>query len=384
MIFLDGLTCYLGAWFGAFSKSGRVLAPLRFRRLLFLSLTPLGFALFLLHGLCLTLDNLLYPAFRRTPIKKPLFVLGIPRSGTTYLHRQLARDTQFTTTSSWELLFAPAICQRRLLHTLAHMDSWIGSPGRRLRDRLIRSAGSGLDAVHPIAADAAEEDYLALLPAAGCFFASLAFPASSRLRDLSDLSLLPNIKRQRLLSHYHRLLQRHVYVHGGAQLLSKNAAFASWAPYLQALYPDALLIVCIRQPEAALSSQLSSIQSALTVFASYPQRAAVSAVFSDHYGRWFQLLAELAKKSRVAPLVIEQEHLRRHADAVMQLIYHQLSRDVPAALNMTPTHGHASRHEHSINGTDLDLALLQQTVGKHYAYLVNIACEQRQAADHSA
>ncbi|CAN0606474.1 unnamed protein product, partial [Ectocarpus sp. 12 AP-2014] len=169
--------------------------------------------------------------------------------------------------------------------------------------------------IHTIGLDAAEEDYLALLPAAGCFFASLAFPGSAPLAALADFSTLPERRRRRLMDHYHALMQRHVYAHGGRQLLSKNAAFASWGDALKERFPDAIMILCIREPLRAVSSQVSSLQPARSLFATDPDGEELPRLFRQYYERWFTDLARLASHREI--LVIDQEWMAAQGDKVL-------------------------------------------------------------------
>ncbi|WP_439101489.1 sulfotransferase [Congregibacter sp.] len=332
------------------------------------------------HGLCLALDYLLFPGFRRTTVCKPVFILGVPRSGTTYLHRELAVDKTFTTTASWELLFAPAVCQRTIIRRLAAIDLRLGSPLKKAITHVTGALGGSLESIHPVAADAAEEDYLALLPAAGCFFASLAFPASPRFAALGKLSSMPAKQRERLLDHYHALLQRHLYVHRGSQLLSKNAAYASWAPYLMERYPDALFVFCIRQPQEALSSQMSSIESALSVFGSYPagaSRAAGDRAFSDFYVSWISSLSGCLRGEGAKPLVIEQEWLRHHSNDALDLIYNRLGRKREALISHPTAQSSASAHRHEMHELQCDLVAFEKASAASYAKLVACAVQQR-------
>ncbi len=352
MILIDALRCYIAAWFGAFAPEGRRLAPLTPRRLLMLFCLPAAFLLFAVHGLCLALDNLLFPAYRRQSLKKPVFVAGVPRSGTTFLHRRLAEDSSFTTTATWELLLAPSVLQRRLVSVMGRLDNALGDPVARLLTRMVGAGNSHVEAVHEVALDAAEEDYLALLPAAGCFFALLAFPQSEGLRRLGDLSRLPRRRQQRLLNHYHRLLQRHVYVHGSRQLLSKNAAFASWLPFLAERYPDGVFVVCLRQPQTALSSQLSSLAEARSTLASLPQDGDLVALFADCYLRWYHSIEGWLTDNAERGLVVEQERLRENPQEVLSRIYERLGRECPTggARDMQTS---SSSHKHALTDWDI-------------------------------
>lgn len=283
----EGLGRYLGWWLNALVRWRDPLAPMTLRRAAVLLLgMPLFLLVQLIHAVCLLLDELLFPGYRKVVIKQPLFVTGIPRSGTTFLHRTLAVDHErYTTLTTWEALLAPSIVQRKIIHALAWLDQCLGGPGQRGVNALTRRLAGGLDDIHEVGLEAAEEDYLALLPVAGCFIMLLAFPAALGLQQLGHLDQqMPPARRKRLLSFYYSCLQRHLYVDGGQRrLLSKNAAFGSWLEGLYALCPDGRFIICAREPLAALNSQISSIESAHALFGSAVNADAFQQLFADQF-----------------------------------------------------------------------------------------------------
>ena len=50
----------------------------------------------IINNLFLLMDNIFFN-YQKIKINKPLFIIGFPRSGTTFLHKMLLKDTQFTT-----------------------------------------------------------------------------------------------------------------------------------------------------------------------------------------------------------------------------------------------------------------------------------------------
>ena len=57
----------------------------------------------LVHWFCFWLDDIFFPAHKTQPIEKPLFILGNLRSGSTFLHRLLSRDSEtFTSLTTWD------------------------------------------------------------------------------------------------------------------------------------------------------------------------------------------------------------------------------------------------------------------------------------------
>ena len=82
-------------------------------------LRPLGTFLMLqvrqaISATTLGLDHLIYPRHRKQAIDRPIFIIGNPRSGTTFLHRLLLGAGGMAAFELWEMLF-PAITARKLL-----------------------------------------------------------------------------------------------------------------------------------------------------------------------------------------------------------------------------------------------------------------------------
>ncbi|MFT6599708.1 MAG: hypothetical protein ACJATD_000543 [Alloalcanivorax sp.] len=222
---------------------------------------PLFGLLQAINGAGLLLDYLLFPDFRRVRVREPLFVVGVPRSGTTFLHRLLAGDRErFTTTALWELIFAPSISQRCFWRGVGRLDALVGAPLARLFFRLERRVLGGLDDVHQTGLRDPEEDYLALLPVLGCFLLVLAVPDPALWRLTFADRDLPVAEKRRLMAAYRRFVQRHLYFHGEHRtFLSKNPSFTPFMATLADAFPDARFIGCLRNPTAAVPSQINSI-----------------------------------------------------------------------------------------------------------------------------
>lgn len=267
--FLFALRLYFKLCIQSLRRSDR-LGPLSLkgttlRLLLYLACFPV----FLVNWIGLFLDEILFRGYRRVVITEPVMVLGVPRSGTTFLHRTLAADSNlFTTVATWEVFLAPSVTQRVFWRGLSRIDRLFGQPFARLLAGLEKKLFSGLEGVHDVSLEAAEEDYLLLLPILSSFILFLAFTESNYIWNLSRLDWDMNEKdRRRILHFYRACLQKHLYFHGTDRVyLSKNAAFASWIISLQDEFPDARIIVCLREPERAVPSLIGSLESGAGFF----------------------------------------------------------------------------------------------------------------------
>ena len=224
---------------------------------------------FLIHRIALRLDDWLYPSLRHVRITKPLFIVGLPRSGTTLLHRLIASERSvFTTMPLWELLLAPAVCEKRFLRRLGTVDRWLGSPLWRAYCAVERRVSRSVQDVHATSLQSPEEDYLALLPFGGCFLRVISSPLNAEVWKLGHFSdQLETARQEKLISTYKRILQRHLYFRGQQLvLLSKNPSLTSWLPALAEEFPDACFVGLRRTPYQSVPSQLSSLRSGMALF----------------------------------------------------------------------------------------------------------------------
>lgn len=373
----EGLARYLGWWARALVRWRDPRAPMRPRRLLvLLAGFPVFFAIQLIHALCLLLDECLFRGYRRSSLDGTVVITGIPRSGTTFVHRTLARDThRYTTIATWEAVLAPSICQRRLVDGLSWIDRRLGGPAARGLAALTRRLAGGMDDIHEIGLEAPEEDYLLLLPAGGCFIMLLAFPAAPGLRALARMDRdMPEGRRHRLLRFYRGCLQRHMYVRGrGRCLLSKNAAFGSWLGGLRETVPEARFIVCLRDPVQALGSQIRATAAARAVFGTETTSLAFQREFLDMYTYTLTRLADLVASWPVErAAVLDTSDLReRPAGSIRQILQRlAITEDDAMAARLAGMSASGIPHRPNVEALALDQATLEQQMAPPYERLL--------------
>ena len=238
------------------------------RLLLLLGLGPLCLLLQGIHWVGFLLDDILFRGYRKVEIRQPLFVVGLPRSGTSFLQRVLARDTdRFTTLRLWELLLAPSVTERKLYGFLGALDRRLGRPLARLGAWGDRKGFGWLEVIHEVSLKDPEEDYFLLLPVFACFLLVVPFPYHETVWRLSRFDELPREERVPIMRFYQAALRRHLYVVGSdKQLLSKNPSFTPFLRSLMETFPDGRFVCCVRDPLQVVPSLLSSIQTGADLF----------------------------------------------------------------------------------------------------------------------
>ncbi len=298
------------------------------RFLVMVGFFPLLFIIQTMHWLGFMLDEVLFRGYRSIEVRSPVFIVGVPRSGTTFLHRLLARDRQrFTTFSLWELILAPSVSERKFWLGLGRLDRIIGAPFGRLIRWLERKLLGSLDSIHRISLSDEEEDYFLLVPIYACFLLILPFPFSDELGHLAFFDdMTPAADKERIMDFYCSCLKRHLYVRGsGKPFLSKNVSFSPMIGALAKTFPDSRIIATVRNPVHAVASHLSAMMAGAELFDNHARgnefREQMIAV--QRYAYTHILEAWFSEK-RQGLVLVRMEDLQQNLAATVYSLYKML------------------------------------------------------------
>ena len=187
------------------------------------------------------------PGIADEPIKRPVFVIGLPRAGTTFLHSLLAKDPAHRSPATWEMRVPSPPPDERTYDT---------DPRIAETEEVLRFEGfmePRLQAIHPFAARRAEEcnfiwEASMLTVNYGAFW---NIPSYGRYLYSTDFRPVYREHRQ-FLQHLQRGFRRERWV-------LKSPAHSAWLPELLAIYPDACIVQCHRDPAKVLPSLSSNL-----------------------------------------------------------------------------------------------------------------------------
>jgi NAD(P)-dependent dehydrogenase (short-subunit alcohol dehydrogenase family) len=187
------------------------------------------------------------PEIEASPLRQPIVIAGLQRTGTTMLHRLLAADPRSRALSGWEALRpAPLPGEGRY-----------GSFRRRAEGRLAEAALARLApeffAIHPVEADAPEEDVLLV---------DHSFTSQASEAILHVPGYAAWLERQDLLEAY-RYLAKILRVLGwqrpGEFWVLKTPHHMEYLRELLTVFPDAVIVQTHRDPEATMGSFCSMV-----------------------------------------------------------------------------------------------------------------------------
>ncbi|MFP4350196.1 MAG: sulfotransferase [Desulfococcaceae bacterium] len=346
-------------------------ARLTVKRLVIISLfIPVFAALQLMHWIGFLLDEIFFRGYRKIDIVEPVFIVGIPRSGTTLMFQLLSADTgRFTFFKFWELLLAPSITERTAIHLAARIDRSFGGPAARLLVRLDRVLFRSIQEVHPISLFGPEEDYFALAPILSCLLLMLPFPMPSVLGHLPYFDDRASAdEKRRVMAFYQGILKRHLFFHGPhKRYLSKNPSFSPLVHTLTETFSDCRIIATMRSPFNTVPSLLSAMTEGARTFDNSLQDDTYHTQLLDMLRYYYRhLMSVLDRMETHRAVFIPMDTLKTDGIGTVEAIYHRFG------LHISPEYRHhletltrrarsfQSRHDYSLDQFSLDPDILYE------------------------
>lgn len=310
----------------SFFAADNTPAQLTRKRLMFLLLFylvwPLGA---LMHWFSFFLDDIFFPGYKTQSIEKPLFIIGNLRSGSTFLHRLLSRDTDvFTSLTIWDIYLTPSVTQKKITQFFARLDKKLGGHMHRLLYEFDRRT-LGQFKIHPISFFQPEEDENILFHIWDSLWVSFLFPFMDEFPNYHhfDEALPPEYKR-RIMGFYKSMLQRHLYATGKKYFVAKNPAFSPKIATLLEFFPDARIIYLARNPLDMLPSTVSWINYARGQFTEPKEKYIYIDEILDFTQHWYRYpLQYLDAHPSPRHLVLNYDDLIQRPEQVIRGFYEQ-------------------------------------------------------------
>ena len=233
----------------------------------------------LTNRLLLERDRQSYPEIRTHRIEQPVFIVGLPRSGTTLLHTLLATDTAHRAPFVWEAMFPSPPNNERMTQRIRQAQRSIG---------FFQWLAPTFRQVHALGSELPQE--------------CIGLTSPSMLSDQFDtMYRIPSYRRWFLkqdlrptYQFHHRFLQHLQHRQNGQRWILKAPAHMFALPALLSVYPDALFVQVHRNPLKAIASVSSLV-------------AILRSVFSDH----------------VDPLEVGRDALQYWGDTMNSFLQHR-------------------------------------------------------------
>jgi len=192
-----------------------------------------------------------YPEILEVPIRRPIIIAGLARTGTTFLHRLLAQDPDTRSFQFWELLFPSPSPDFRSYETDPRRKSV--QRGITIWNWLILSKReyNQLRRIHNINYNSPEECW----PLFQNTFLSNTFSVYARLKAYREW--LEDQDMYGAYRYYRKQLQLLLWRYSAKRLILKNTSHLKYLDVLIRVFPDALVVWTHRDPLKTIPSSCS-------------------------------------------------------------------------------------------------------------------------------
>ena len=337
-----------------------------------LLLVPLEY---LFHAGCFVLDYVLFPRLWWQKVERPVFIVGHARSGTTLAHRLLAADgNTFSYFLYWEMFF-PSLLQKKLIRCLGWIDGKYlgGFFNKRLVAWDDKTYGP-FRHMHNMSLWNSEEDQFVMRAAFVTQQWSIDVPMMDVI-DIFHVDQMSTIKRRRWMHHYRECIKRQLLLNGGNKIhLSKNPVMSGWVQAIIDTFPDARIVVMMRNPAECIPSVLKLVE--LTWQGKGWKR--------KDYVRSLQILTDISFESFHHPqqvllqspttpqVVIDYRELITEPRAAVHSVYHALDMSLSEQfdrylrLQQEKEKSHKTRFEYSIDDYEVSRERIETELRDFY------------------
>jgi hypothetical protein len=198
--------------------------------------------------LTLFLDRIFFPQYQKLQVKNPVFIIGHPRSGNSFLHHLLTQTEEFVGFKTWQIIF-PSLTARVLFKPLVNY--------------LINQKRSSLipDKIgHEVSLEKVEEEELLFFHKLDTQFVWARSPLGFDDQEHPEFRFHDQQSKSRRYGSVNFLkgcLQRQMFYTGKTQLVLQTLQSVHRIKTLLSVFPDAKFIYLMRSPYETIPSHLS-------------------------------------------------------------------------------------------------------------------------------
>lgn len=260
------------------------------------------------------------PGFDAHPIVSPVVITGIPRTGTTALHRLMALDPRFQGLQSW-LLDSPM--------PRPPVETWHGHPAFQRSVAAVarrNAAAPQKRAAHNVVAEEVHECCMILRQSFVSNLWSCSHSAATYDAWWQAQSEGPAYR------HYHKCVQLIGSNAPNKRWLLKNPGHIENLDLLFAIYPDAKVIQTHRDPAKAIPSLVSLLMQSHSVMEVDRGQQRSEIMLQREVAKWANALHKADTIRQARPdQVLDVVHADLHRDSmgVLDKIYRFIGMDIP-------------------------------------------------------
>jgi hypothetical protein len=285
---------------------------------------------FLTNLLRLRAEELKAPEILKQPIEKPIFITGLPRSGTSFLHGLMLNDPANRAPRVWQAIYPYPLGSGRddRRERVQRQLRTFGRLAPEFRDR------------HPLDADSPQE----CTEITAHIFQSLRFDTTYTIPSYRKwLDANGHLAAYRF---HKRFLQHLQQQEGGGRWVLKSPDHVFALDAIHAVYPDARIIFLHRNPLDVVASNARLTEVLREPFARSSNRRDIGQKESERWQQGTSLMMAEAEANRFAEPILHIQYRQLVADpaATIRRIYAHFGLELPGRIVDAATASAAGRY----------------------------------------
>ena len=320
-------------------------------------------------------DELFYRSFKKADIRAPVFIVGMPRTATTFLFNILSEDKdRFSSMKLWEIIFAPSVTQKKFFISLYKLDKFLNGFLLSALKKLDRKIFRQFEKIHRISLFNVEEDEYILMHYLSCALLVFIFPKWNYIHSLIkfDQDLSEN-RKKRIMTYYRKYVQKHMYVFAPHKTyLAKSPSHTSKIDSLKNTFPGCNFIYTLRVPEDCISSAIGMYKVYNEIFRTKATVETLTNVTLNFADLWYTYIRIIEDMDNDTAILLKYDDITENPLISIKHLYkafgYQLSESFELKLvwHDKKAKSYKSEHNHSLECSGLKVSDVRERYKKIY------------------
>ncbi len=309
-----------------------------------------------------------HPAIEQTEILKPIFIIGMPRTGTTILHALLNQDPENRSPLAWECL---------LPHPVPQLENYSDNPQ-------INSIKKELDQLFKLVPDFKKKHYLEATAPQECLgITALDFTSFQPIAQFHVPSYLEWFSQgadQLATMRWHKRFLQYLGSGGviGNRWLLKTPVHLTRLKELFEVYPDACVIMTHRDPQKIIPSATSLVSTVRSLYSDHEDPHVTGREQNEVWSQYLRSFVEdrkaLQKEDQIIDLKFEDfvsDHMnvvKRIYDKFNLSLTPEATANMQQFLDLNPKDKHGT-HKYTLADFGLSEGQIKNSFEDYYTFL---------------
>ncbi len=314
-------------------------------------------------------DEIFFHSYKKIEVKEPVFIVGMPRTATTFLLKALSEDEdRFSAMKLWEIIFAPSVTQKKFFILFNKLDTLVDRPFMRNFKKIEKKIFHQFENIHSISLLNVEEDEYILMHFLSCSLLVFIFPKWKYIHSLIKFDQdLTDVRKKRIMTYYRKCVQKHLYVFAPNKIyLSKSPSHTSKINSLKNTFAGSKFIYNLRIPEECISSAIGMYKVYNIIFRTNAKVEKLTQITLNFADLWYASAEIIEDMDNYNAVLFKYEDITKNLEMSIRKLYKDFRYTLSEAFELKLAQYckkvklYKSEHIHSLDDSGLKTSDIKQ------------------------